>query len=75
MDLPHVVDPQTLVCKVLGVTASVSAGLPVGKEGPMIHSGAVVANVLASGQVRDDLQKRVMVTCGAAAGVCLYGIF
>ena len=70
MDLPRVVDRQTLVCKVLGVMASVSAGLPVGKEGPMIHSGAVVANTLASGQVRDDLQKRDMVTCGAAAGVC-----
>ena len=34
---------KTLVCKVVGLTFSVAAGLPVGKEGPMVHSGAVVA--------------------------------
>lgn len=39
IDLPRVVDVKTLICKVVGVTFSVSAGLPVGKEGPMVHSG------------------------------------
>jgi chloride channel 7 len=43
IDLPRVVRIKTLFCKVLGVTFSVAAGLPVGKEGPMVHSGAVVA--------------------------------
>jgi Voltage gated chloride channel len=32
IDLPRVVRVQTLLCKVLGVTFSVAAGLPVGKE-------------------------------------------
>ena len=34
---------KTLVCKVVGVTLSVLGGLAVGKEGPMVHSGAVIA--------------------------------
>lgn len=70
VDLPRVVDIKTLFCKVIGVTCSVSAGLPVGKEGPMVHSGAVVANLVSSRSVRNDRQKRDFVTCGAAAGVC-----
>lgn len=49
---------------------SVSAGLPVGKEGPMVHSGAVVATTVAAGRTRNDVQKRDLVACGAAAGVC-----
>ena len=34
---------KTLVCKAVGVTLSVVGGLAVGKEGPMVHSGAVIA--------------------------------
>ena len=70
IDLPRVAEPKTLLCKVLGVICSVSAGLPVGKEGPMVHSGAVVASVVSSGRTRNDRQKRDFVACGAAAGVC-----
>ena len=70
MDLPRALDIRTLFCKVIGVTCSVSAGLPVGKEGPMIHSGAIVASTVASGAVKNDRQLRDLVTCGAAAGVC-----
>jgi len=70
IDLPHVLDLRTLFCKVIGVACSVSAGLPVGKEGPMIHSGAVVASTVSSGAVKNDRQLRDLVTCGAAAGVC-----
>lgn len=35
--LPRVVRFKTLVAKAVGIIFSVSAGLPVGKEGPMIH--------------------------------------
>jgi H+/Cl- antiporter ClcA len=43
LKIPRVVRVKTLLCKAIGVTAAVSAGLPIGKEGPMIHSGAVCA--------------------------------
>jgi len=41
--VPRVVRIKTLICKAVGVTLSVLGGLAVGKEGPMIHSGAVIA--------------------------------
>jgi len=85
IDLPRVVRIQTLLCKVAGVTFSTAAGLPVGKEGPMVHSGAVVAASISQGKsslwgvdtsfskfsdFRNDREKRDFVACGAAAGVC-----
>ena len=33
---------KTMLVKVLGVLGSVSASMVVGKEGPMIHTGAIV---------------------------------
>ena len=42
VSVPRVVRFKTLACKAIGVLFSVAGGLPVGKEGPMIHSGAVV---------------------------------
>jgi chloride channel 7 len=70
IDLPRINDFKTGVCKILGVIGSVSAGLPVGKEGPMVHSGAVVAATVSRGRVRDDKTRRDYVAAGAAAGVC-----
>jgi hypothetical protein len=85
IDLPRVVRLKTLLCKVIGVTFSVAAGLPVGKEGPMVHSGSVVAAAISQGKsrfwgvdtsfskfsdFRNDREKRDFVACGAAAGVC-----
>ncbi|XP_064629427.1 H(+)/Cl(-) exchange transporter 7-like isoform X2 [Lineus longissimus] len=80
--IPHVVRIKTLVCKVLGVAFSVVGGLAVGKEGPMIHSGAVIAAGVSQGRsttfrldlklfeyFRADTEKRDFVSGGAAAGV------
>ena len=50
VNLPRLMRFKTLLCKVLGVVYSVSGGLAVGKEGPMIHSGAVVAAGLSQGK-------------------------
>lgn len=41
--IPRVVRIRTLLAKVGGVIFSCASGLPVGKEGPMIHAGAVVS--------------------------------
>lgn len=80
--IPHVVRLKTLVIKVFGVISSVAGGLAVGKEGPMIHSGAVIAAGISQGRstslkrdfkifeyFRRDTEKRDFVSAGAAAGV------
>uniref|UniRef100_H3D233 Chloride channel protein n=1 Tax=Tetraodon nigroviridis TaxID=99883 RepID=H3D233_TETNG len=81
--IPRVVRLKTLLVKVFGVICSVVGGLAVGKEGPMIHSGAVVAAGVSQGRstslkrdfnyifeyFRRDTEKRDFVSAGAAAGV------
>jgi len=74
---------KTLVCKAVGVLFSVSGGLLVGKEGPMIHSGGVIGAGIPQFQFislfkyripmlsyfRSDRDKRDFVSAGAASGV------
>lgn len=80
--VPGIVRLRTFVCKVLGVLFAVAGGLFVGKEGPMIHSGAIVGAGLPQFQsitfkrirfdfpyFRSDRDKRDFVSAGAAAGV------
>uniref|UniRef100_A0A1I7XQ89 Chloride channel protein n=1 Tax=Heterorhabditis bacteriophora TaxID=37862 RepID=A0A1I7XQ89_HETBA len=37
---------KTLIAKIVGLTLTLGAGLPVGKEGPFVHMGAIVASLL-----------------------------
>ncbi|XP_018570923.1 H(+)/Cl(-) exchange transporter 7 [Anoplophora glabripennis] len=80
--IPRVVRIKTLFVKSVGVICSVVGGLAGGKEGPMIHSGAVVAAGISQGKTstfkkdfnvfryfREDHEKRDFVSGGAAAGV------
>ncbi|XP_017294303.1 chloride transport protein 6 [Kryptolebias marmoratus] len=80
--IPGIVRFRTFVCKAAGVLFSVAGGLFVGKEGPMIHSGAIVGAGLPQFQsitfkrikldfpyFRSDRDKRDFVSAGAAAGV------
>ncbi len=84
INLHKVVQVKTLFVKVIGMMFSVASGLPVGKEGPMIHAGSIVGAVLSQGtpscfgfkaswtkyqDLRNDRSKRDYVTFGAAAGV------
>ncbi|XP_074537639.1 H(+)/Cl(-) exchange transporter 6 [Halichoeres trimaculatus] len=80
--IPGIVRLRTFLCKAGGVLFSVAGGLFVGKEGPMIHSGAIVGAGLPQFQsitfkrikfdfpyFRSDRDKRDFVSAGAAAGV------
>ncbi|XP_060930215.1 H(+)/Cl(-) exchange transporter 6 [Limanda limanda] len=80
--IPGIVRLRTFLCKATGVLFSVAGGLFVGKEGPMIHSGAIVGAGLPQFQsitfkrikfdfpyFRSDRDKRDFVSAGAAAGV------
>ena len=80
--VPEVVRFKTFLVKAIGVITSVSGGLACGKEGPMIHCGAVIAAGVSQGkttsfkkdfkifkQFREDKEKRDFVSAGAAAGV------
>ncbi|XP_064599540.1 H(+)/Cl(-) exchange transporter 7-like isoform X2 [Liolophura sinensis] len=80
--IPGLMSLRALIAKGLGVVLSVMGGLACGKEGPMIHSGAIVAAGLAKGRsrickkdfnmfdsFRNDREVRDFVSGGAAAGV------
>ncbi|KAJ5067242.1 chloride channel protein clc family member [Anaeramoeba ignava] len=80
--IPRLVRIKTLFSKAVGVLCSVAGGLLVGKEGPMIHSGAVIAAGITQGKsstwnadlkilrlFRNDREKMDFVAGGAAAGV------
>ncbi|KAK9735579.1 hypothetical protein RND81_04G214100 [Saponaria officinalis] len=82
VDAPSILAPGTLFVKIFGSILGVSAGFVVGKEGPMVHTGACIANLLGQGGSRkygltwaclryfkNDRDRRDLITCGAAAGV------
>lgn len=75
--VPRVVRIQTFISKAVGVVLSVAGGLASGKEGPMIHCGAVIAAGISQGKTtslkkdlkifnefRDDREKRDFVSAG-----------
>lgn len=84
LNIPGIVRMRTLLCKAFGIIFACSSGLPLGKEGPMVHAGAVIAAGVSQGKsnvmgcdtsfskfqdFRNDREKRDFVACGTAAGV------
>jgi len=77
-DLPGFLSAKTLLAKAAGIGLVISTGLPLGKEGPMVHIGSAVAASLSrleAGWLHDLLELRLpsaqreWIGMGAAAGV------
>ncbi|CAD5173263.1 unnamed protein product, partial [Musa acuminata subsp. malaccensis] len=82
VDTPGILLFRTLIGKVFGSIGSVGGGLALGKEGPLVHTGACIASLLGQGGSKryhlsskwvrvfeSDRDRRDLVTCGCAAGV------
>ncbi|XP_060519673.1 H(+)/Cl(-) exchange transporter 5 isoform X2 [Cylas formicarius] len=62
----------TLLIKSVGLILSVSAGLSLGKEGPMVHIACAIGNILSylfPKYGRNEAKKREILSASAAAGV------
>ncbi|XP_068648033.1 chloride channel protein CLC-d isoform X2 [Aristolochia californica] len=82
VDTPGILLFRTLIGKIFGSIGSVGGGLALGKEGPLVHTGACIASLIGQGgstkyhlrtrwlQIfQSDRDRRDLVTCGCAAGV------
>ncbi|KAH7440920.1 hypothetical protein KP509_03G016200 [Ceratopteris richardii] len=82
IDMPGILLFRTLVGKIFGSIGSVGGGLALGKEGPLVHTGACIASLVGQGGsvrhfikwkwlevFKNDRDRRDLVTCGCAAGV------
>ncbi|XP_029298395.1 chloride channel protein 1a isoform X2 [Cottoperca gobio] len=71
---------RTFVAKVIGLTAALGSGMPVGKEGPFVHIASICAAVLSrfmsffSGAYTNPYCYTDILTVGCAVGVgCCFG--
>ncbi|CAB0042051.1 unnamed protein product [Trichogramma brassicae] len=66
---------RTLVAKVIGLTATLGSGLPVGKEGPFVHIASIVATLLSkmvtsfNGIYENESRNGEMLAAACAVGV------
>ncbi|KAK4417891.1 Chloride channel protein CLC-b [Sesamum alatum] len=83
VDTPNMFGATTLFVKIIGSIGAVSAGLDLGKEGPLVHIGSCIASLLGQGgpdnyRIRwrwlryfnNDRDRRDLITCGSSSGVC-----
>jgi hypothetical protein len=57
-DIPDFFQLRTLITKCLGTICTISSGLPIGQEGPMVHIGAAIASSLTWMHGRFPTKKR-----------------
>lgn len=70
--IPKFLGPKVLVLKTLGAILAVASGLPLGKEAPLIHIGACIANLVAQlfpKYAHNGKQLREVIVAGSAAGI------
>ena len=78
--IPGILQPSTVIVKAVGAALVVTSGLPIGREGPMVHIGAALAASISRlrfpftnrqliYELRSPAAQRNWVGVGAAAGV------
>ncbi|KAL8538411.1 hypothetical protein ACS0TY_000422 [Phlomoides rotata] len=83
VDTPNMFGATELIVKIIGSIGAVSAGLDLGKEGPLVHIGSCIASLLGQGgpdnyrikwrwlrYFNNDRDRRDLITCGSSSGVC-----
>ncbi|KAK5820510.1 chloride channel protein CLC-b-like [Gossypium arboreum] len=83
VDTPDMFGATTLLVKIVGSIGAVSAGLDLGKEGPLVHIGSCIASLLGQGgpdnyrlkwrwlrYFNNDRDRRDIITAGCSSGVC-----
>ncbi|XP_037944560.1 chloride channel protein 2-like [Teleopsis dalmanni] len=66
---------KTLVAKVVGLTATLGSGMPLGKEGPFVHIASIVAQLLSKlvtsfqGIYENESRNSEMLAAACAVGV------
>lgn len=75
VNYPKAIDIATLVVKIIGVEFAVIGNLAIGKEGPLLHIGAIIGAMtpyIPFGifeSFRNDMDKRTFMAAGGSAGV------
>jgi chloride channel 7 len=82
--LKELINIRVLFAKMFATCFAIGSGVPVGKKGPLIQIGSIIAAVVSQGKnsafgfniswtkfldFRNDRQKRDFITFGTAAGV------
>ncbi|KAK7380843.1 hypothetical protein VNO78_33362 [Psophocarpus tetragonolobus] len=83
VDTPNMYGATVLFVKIIGSIGAVSAGLDLGKEGPLVHIGSCFASLLGQGgpdnyrikwrwlrYFNNDRDRRDLITIGSSSGVC-----
>jgi chloride channel 2 len=66
---------RTLIAKIVGLTATLGSGMPLGKEGPFVHIACIVASLMSSlvtkfqGIYTNESRRNDMLAAAAAVGV------
>ncbi len=68
-----IVKPRVSFFKPLSAAITVGSGGPFGAEGPIIQTGAALGSLLSQLLPSSPIERRVLLACGAAAG--LAGVF
>jgi len=72
--MPEVLEANTLVVKIIGLSLSVAAGMSCGKEGPLVHIACCWSNVISKLRPRyakNEAKRRELLSCACASGVAV----